>query len=98
MIKVPTSSLGRTFWSADRLLTLNCGGDCWGCMGEVEDDGGWEPSLKKVRKEHALGLRPGWIDPQLILPLFSILLKPRIMRTSCLAAGPLSSVAQTSSG
>jgi len=26
----------------------------------------------------------------MILPLFSILLKPRIMRTSCLAAGPLS--------
>ena len=33
-----------------------------------------------------------------ILPLFSVLLKPPIMRTSCLAAGPLSSVAQTSSG
>ena len=36
--------------------------------------------------------------PDLILPLFSVLLKPPIMRTSCLAAGPLSSVAQTSSG
>jgi len=35
---------------------------------------------------------------ELILPLFSVLLKPPIMRTSCLAAGPLSSVAQTSSG
>ena len=34
----------------------------------------------------------------LILPLFSVLLKPPIMRTSCLAAGPLSSVARTSSG
>ena len=32
----------------------------------------------------------------LILPLFSGLLKPPIMRTSCLAAGPLSSAAQTS--
>jgi len=34
----------------------------------------------------------------LILPLFSGLLKPPVMRTSCLAAGPLSSVAQTSLG
>ena len=33
-----------------------------------------------------------------LMPLFSVLLKPPIMRTSCLAAGPLSSVAQTSSG
>jgi len=35
---------------------------------------------------------------EVILPLFSILLKPPIMRTFFLAAGPLSSVAQTSSG
>jgi hypothetical protein len=33
-----------------------------------------------------------------ILPPFSGLLKPPVMRTSCLAAGPLSSVAQTSLG
>ena len=37
-------------------------------------------------------------DKILILHLFSVLLKPPIIRTSCLAAGPLSSVAQTSSG
>ncbi len=39
-----------------------------------------------------------WLKRHVILPLFSVLLKPPIMRTSCLAAGPLSSVAQTSSG
>ena len=45
------------------------------------------PSIALIRYIDADGL---------ILPLFSGLLKPPIMRTSCLAAGPLSSVAQTS--
>ena len=53
--------------------------------------------IGKPRVDHLRGSI--WeVRSKMILPLFSILLKPPIMRTSCLAAGPLSSVAQTSSG
>ena len=44
-------------------MSLNCGGDCWGCVGEIEADQGHTPSLDKVREEFALGLRPEWTDP-----------------------------------
>jgi hypothetical protein len=42
-------------------LSVDCGGDCWGCVGEAEADMGYEESLKKVRKEFELGLRPNWV-------------------------------------
>lgn len=41
-------------------LSIDCGGDCWGCVGEVEADLGDEQSLIKVREEFELGLRPNW--------------------------------------
>lgn len=44
-------------------LSIDCGGDCWGCIGEIEADMGDADSLKRVREESARGLRPGWIDP-----------------------------------
>ena len=44
-------------------LSVDCGGDCWGCIGEIESDMGDPASLVKVREESARGLRPGWIDP-----------------------------------
>lgn len=43
-------------------LSVDCGGDCWRCIGELEADMGDEYSLAKVRKESALGLRPDWVD------------------------------------
>ncbi|MDM0059003.1 hypothetical protein [Variovorax fucosicus] len=43
-------------------LSLDCGGDCWGCVGEIEAAMGDEDSLAKVRDESFRGLRPGWID------------------------------------
>lgn len=43
-------------------LSVDCGGDCWGCVGEVEADLGYEPSLAKVRNEFEMGLRPTWIE------------------------------------
>ena len=43
-------------------LSIDCGGDCWGCIGEIEADQGFEPSLKQVRKEFELGLRPDWVE------------------------------------
>lgn len=44
-------------------LSTDCGGDCWGCVGEIEADIGWPESLAQVRKESDAGLRPDWIDP-----------------------------------
>ncbi|MEK8029811.1 hypothetical protein AACH06_03165 [Ideonella sp. DXS29W] len=44
-------------------LSTDCGGDCWGCVGEMQADLGDLESLKKVREEFAQGLRPDWIDP-----------------------------------
>ncbi len=54
---------GRTLNQADDPLSGDCGGDCWGCVGEAEADAGWPESLNAVREEAARGLRPGWIDP-----------------------------------
>ncbi|MEO0454194.1 MAG: hypothetical protein AAFY98_08670 [Verrucomicrobiota bacterium] len=49
----------------DDPLSGDCGGDCWGCIGEIEAESGWEPSLTMVRKEFSEGLRPGWKDPEI---------------------------------
>jgi hypothetical protein len=44
-------------------LSIDCGGDCWGCIGEIEADGGYEPSLRMVMDEWRRGLRPNWTPP-----------------------------------
>jgi hypothetical protein len=38
-------------------LSIDCGGHCWGCVGAFEVEMGNEESTKRVREEHALGLR-----------------------------------------
>lgn len=43
-------------------LAVDCGGDCWGCVGEIEANMGYAPSLEKVRHEFQLGLRPNWVE------------------------------------
>lgn len=43
-------------------LSTDCGGDRWGCVGEIEADMGWPESLAQVRKEAEAGLRHDWID------------------------------------
>ena len=48
---------------ADDPLSEDYGGDCWGCVGEIEANGGQEDSLAVVRAEAARGLRPMWVDP-----------------------------------
>ena len=53
----------RVLDQADEPLSLDCGGDCWGCVGEMEAAMGHEESLRIVREEFARGLRPGWVDP-----------------------------------
>ncbi|OWQ45591.1 hypothetical protein CDL60_19260 [Roseateles noduli] len=47
----------------DDPLSTDCGGDCWGCIGEIEAGLGDPQSLDKVRDESAHGLRPAWTDP-----------------------------------
>lgn len=54
---------GRTLDQKDDPLSFDCAGDCWGGVGEAEAAMGWEPSLKQVREEFALGLRPNWTAP-----------------------------------
>ena len=54
---------GRLLEQASDPLSSSCGGDCWGCVGDIEAAQGHKPSLEKVREEFALGLRPDWTDP-----------------------------------
>jgi hypothetical protein len=53
---------GRPLNQLDDPLSHDCGGDCWGCIGESEDDteDGYPPSIRKVQREIALGLRPAF--------------------------------------
>lgn len=44
-------------------LSLDCGGDCWGCIGKIEAEMGDALALAKVREEFAKGLRPSWTEP-----------------------------------
>jgi len=43
---------------SDDPLSIDCGGDCWGCIGEIEAETGDATALEKVRRESLLGLRP----------------------------------------
>lgn len=45
---------------SDDPLSADCGGDCWGCIGEIEAEIGDAVALAKVRREFFLGLRPRW--------------------------------------
>ena len=38
-------------------LSTDCGGDCWGCVGEAEALGGYPPSLRQIHREIATGIR-----------------------------------------
>ncbi len=42
-------------------LSIDCGGDCWGCIGEIEAEMGCESSIAQVRKEFSEGLREDWM-------------------------------------
>lgn len=49
---------GRTLGGAGDPLSRDCGGDCWGCIGEIEAENGYAPSMVQVDAERAEGLRP----------------------------------------
>lgn len=48
---------GRPLSNDNDPLSMDCGGDCWGCIGMDEADGGWKLSVDQVNKEIELGLR-----------------------------------------
>lgn len=48
---------GRKLSVVEDPLSLDCGGDCWGCIGQIEADMGHEPSVDRVRAEIVQGLR-----------------------------------------
>lgn len=74
------SICGRTLDSPSDPLSIDCGGDCWGCVGEAEAELGDPDSLAKVREEFALGLRPGWIDPRpTMAPALQSILEAELM-------------------
>ena len=60
---------GRKLDQNDDPLSVDCGGDCWGCIGEIEADMGDEYLLAIVREEFARGLRPGWVEPSSNSPI-----------------------------
>lgn len=37
-------------------MSANCGGDCWGCVGKIEADAGWQKSVDYVHYE----INQGW--------------------------------------
>lgn len=39
-------------------MSADCGGDCWGCVGQIEAELGYPDSVKRVREEVASGFRP----------------------------------------
>lgn len=49
---------GRLLDQSNDPLSQNCGGDCWGCTGEIEAEGNFSLSADQVRREQTLGLRP----------------------------------------
>ena len=53
---------GRKLNQNDDRLSIDCGGDCWDCIGKIEADSGNVEAMAQVRKEFALGLRPDWVD------------------------------------
>jgi hypothetical protein len=62
MFKKKCTICGRALNNQTDELSLDCGGDCWGCVGEFEANAGDDAALAKVREEAARGLRPNWED------------------------------------
>lgn len=38
-------------------MSGDCGGDCWGCIGKIEADEAWQPSVDYVQREIGEGWR-----------------------------------------
>lgn len=55
---------GRALNQESDPLSVDCGGDCWGCVGEAEAQMGHEPSAAKVFGEIIQGSRPATTPEQ----------------------------------
>lgn len=55
---------GRPLDVSEDALSVDCGGDCWGCIGKIEADGGDGESRRKVDVEIEAGLRDASGDPK----------------------------------
>ena len=55
------SICGRKLDQENDPLSDDCGGDCWGCIGEIEADMGGEYAIKQLREEFKAGLRNDWL-------------------------------------
>lgn len=42
-------------------LSVDCGGNCWGCIGEIEAEMGDEYATRQLIKEFKAGLRNDWL-------------------------------------
>ena len=56
--KIKCQMCGRLLNDAEDKLSTDCGGDCWGCVGLIEAENGFEPSILKVLDEVKSGVRP----------------------------------------
>jgi hypothetical protein len=66
----PTCTLcGRPLNNKEDELSGDCGGDCWGCIGQIEADMGYPPSIRMVTEEWRCGLRPNWTPPNVAVDL-----------------------------
>lgn len=54
---------GRKLGLEDDPLSVDCGGDCWGCLGLIEADLGNAESSVRVKEEFDTGVRPGRAKP-----------------------------------
>jgi hypothetical protein len=54
---------GRKLALEDDPLSVDCGGDCWGCIGLIEADLGNAESSVRVKEEFDTGVRPGRAKP-----------------------------------
>ncbi len=51
------SMCGRRLSVSGDPLSSDCGGDCWGCIGVIEAEAEYEPSIRRVKKEIEAGYR-----------------------------------------
>jgi hypothetical protein len=59
MIDTSCVTCKRTLNVPEDPLSTDCGGECWGCVGQTEAEMGYAPSIEKYNDEIDAGYRPG---------------------------------------
>lgn len=60
------SICGRKLDQENDPLSDDCGGDCWGCIGEIEADMGDEYAINQLQEEFKNGLRNDWLPSPIV--------------------------------